>query len=70
MSAASFWEAVARGALARRICGEFRTPPPVPPAARAATVRGWSHLTPAQAREFDWIVAHLKAGDKKAGEVA
>ena len=60
MSAASFWEAITRRALARRICGEFGTHPPVHPAARAATVRGWSHLRPAGAREFDGIVSRLK----------
>jgi hypothetical protein len=48
--------------LARKLRGEFASPSPAHPAARAVSVCGWGHLTEAEAREFDGIAALLKAG--------
>jgi hypothetical protein len=68
MSAASFWKAVEAGAL--RTGSESGAVSPAAPSARAVTVRGWGKVSAAEDREFDGIMAHLEAGDEKAGEVA
>ena len=48
--------------LARKFRGEFASPSPAHPAARAVSVRGWSPLSDDEAGEFGLIADMLTAG--------